>query len=320
MNLRSIDCIATRLWFDRRVPTRCADPPARPPPRPARAPPAGAARCRGVCAAGPCMGAARSAAPRPTRLMPPPCHAQLCVQRDGGLRAGGGHHLLQPDRPAGDPSVLVWVIRSFRLVGSRGSGWRHLPQPRRPARRRPSSCPTLAAPWRLRRCPCLPPSTQQPQSIAALHPPTHSPLPNVPTRPLRLQDEYRNEPGTVIAADYYGASRLLPLSGTLRRLPPAAARLRAAGEPAGGWVLWVPCAGAPACLHPAQPSRRLTALLRAPHNLCSARRPPSQTRRSSGARRPTWPSASPPSGTPRWAAGGRAVAAGRRAAWGCWGC
>lgn len=27
-----------------------------------------------------------------------------------------------------------------------------------------------------------------------------------------LQDEYKNEPGTVIAADFYGASRLLPLS------------------------------------------------------------------------------------------------------------
>jgi hypothetical protein len=27
------------------------------------------------------------------------------------------------------------------------------------------------------------------------------------------QDEYKDEPGTVIAADFYGASRLLPLSG-----------------------------------------------------------------------------------------------------------
>ena len=31
--------------------------------------------------------------------------------------------------------------------------------------------------------------------------------------PTRAQDEYKNEPGTVIAADFYGASRLLPLSG-----------------------------------------------------------------------------------------------------------
>ena len=27
------------------------------------------------------------------------------------------------------------------------------------------------------------------------------------------QDEYKSEPGSVIAADFYGASRLLPLSG-----------------------------------------------------------------------------------------------------------
>lgn len=30
---------------------------------------------------------------------------------------------------------------------------------------------------------------------------------------FRAQDEYKNEPGTVIAADFYGSSRLLPLSG-----------------------------------------------------------------------------------------------------------
>ena len=31
------------------------------------------------------------------------------------------------------------------------------------------------------------------------------------------QDEYKDEPGTVIAADFYGASRLLPLSGAPAR-------------------------------------------------------------------------------------------------------
>jgi hypothetical protein len=31
--------------------------------------------------------------------------------------------------------------------------------------------------------------------------------------PPSLQDEYKSEPGSVIAADFYGASRLLPLSG-----------------------------------------------------------------------------------------------------------
>ena len=30
-----------------------------------------------------------------------------------------------------------------------------------------------------------------------------------------LQDEYKDEPGTVIAADFYGASRLLALPGEL---------------------------------------------------------------------------------------------------------
>lgn len=44
------------------------------------------------------------------------------------------------------------------------------------------------------------------------------------------QDEYKNEPGTVVAADFYGATRLLPLTGKLFE------GARPAGTSGGSWL------------------------------------------------------------------------------------
>ena len=120
-----------------------------------------------------------------------------------------------------------------------------------------------------------PPPLPQPAPHTRLPAPTSSCTPT--------QDEYKGEPGTVVAADFYGASRLLPLSGG-RALgagsgrPTAVRRLLQA--PSTSSLSLPPCP-----LPPAHP----------PHH-------PPQTTTSSARCRPTWQSASLRSGMRRWAA------------------
>lgn len=199
MHPRAVDCIATRLWFDRELTTRCV----------------GSRKTRWCC-----LPAAASPAAQGCSLPVSTVHCAASVsgRQVGTCSATSPRFRCVCPCPRSFP---VNVLAGFEQ--DCGATYFNLSYLQVPHRRHSAVAPGCFAARPVVAHPLLSCSERRRMPTGSFTPSQaalHSLLPHQPVdRGAVLQDEYKGEPGTVIAADFYGASRLLPLSG--ERSPPS---------------------------------------------------------------------------------------------------